>query len=190
MNAFESASLMERRGMVALLPFLEENSAGRMVVTNKGRLAPFIQEVIGDVIYNDRSGRMWTVEIKTDGTPYSNIFLETWSNRNLEDAASHAERGQNVGWLAKLKSDLLFYYFVERDDLYVFNLLGLKRWAFGCAGRKGRIYDFEEKLQGKHKQMNDTWGRCVPISVLLKEVRPTPKLLHPQQLNLWPENAA
>lgn len=190
MSAFATASLVESKAFARLEPFLEEASGGRLVVTNKGRLAPFIQEVVGDVVYNDRDGRMWAVEIKAEEeNRYDNLFLETWSNRNLEDAASHARRGSNPGWLAKVQADLLFYYFIGCDSLYVLNVLGLKRWAFGQGDTKGRIYEFPEKRQGKYEQMNDTWGRCVPIRVLLAEVRPMPKLLHPRQLNFWPEAA-
>jgi hypothetical protein len=193
--SFHTCTIIELKAFERLRPLLHETSDGKFVVTSKGRLAPLLQGTIGDVLYNDRSGRMWSVEIKAEKkNKWGNFFLETWSNRNLEDADSHALRGSNVGWLAKLRADLLFYYFIECDSLYVINLLGLKRWAFGFGERprqpsNGRIYAFPERLQEEYEQLNDTWGRCVPISVLMAEVRPTPKLLHPRQLNLWPEAA-
>jgi hypothetical protein len=42
----------------------------------------------------------------------------------------------------------------------------LRTWAF----HDGRIYLYPERMQSKYDQMNDTWGRCVPISVVLREV--------------------
>lgn len=188
MNSFEVASLVEKKALTRLEPLIREESDGRYVLTSKGRLAPFIQEVIGDVIWNDRNGRMWTVEIKAEEeNNFGNLFLETWSNRNLEDPDSHARRGSNAGWLFKVQGDLLFYYFIKCDSLYIFNVLGLKRWAFGYGENQGRIYQYREKPQSKYSQRNDTWGRCVPISVLISEVSPKPKLIHPRQFDFWPE---
>ena len=48
----------------------------------------------------------------------------------MRDPASHAERGCNVGWLYKTRSDAIFYYFIERDELIILNTLSLKQWAF------------------------------------------------------------
>lgn len=186
--SFSACRRVEAEALAVLVPFLEEKADGRLVVTSKGRLAPFLQETVGDVIYSGRNdGRMWTVEIKAEReNRHGNIFLETWSNRNLDDADSHALRGSNVGWLAKLRADLLFYYFITSDSLYVFNLFGLKRWAYGYERVPGNLYrpEFKEKLQSKYQQANDTWGRCVPIRTLMDEVEPEPRLIHPLQLAL------
>jgi hypothetical protein len=181
MNAFGNARLVEAKGMSALAPFLREQSNGALIVLEKGPLARALQETIGDCIFQMPEGRAWSVEIKVEeDDKYGNLFLETWSNRNLEHRDSHIARGSNPGWFLKCQADLLFYYFVMQDKLYVFDLFKLKRWAF----REGRIYsaEFKEKLQGKRLQQNDTWGRCVPIAILAREVGY--RLLYPQQLPL------
>jgi hypothetical protein len=167
MNAFDGARMVEARAMLRLRPFIEEQSDGRFVVTDKGRLAPMLQQVVGDVLFNARrDGRLYAVELKAEARQTGNLFLETWSNRNLENRDSHAQRGSNPGWLYKLRADLLFYYFLDTDKLFVMDVFALKRWAFGGGRQEGRLHQYREVRQGKYEQANDTWGRLVPISTL------------------------
>jgi len=190
MNAFDQARSVESEAFVRLRPFIEEHAdSGQFVVTDKGRLAPFLQEVIGDVLLN-KGGRIWSLELKAERRHTGNLFLETWSNRNLDDAVSHATRGSNPGWLLKTRSDLLMYYFIGEDILYVLSGIALKRWAFGCGNDSGRIYDFPELKQKKYQQANDTWGRLVSVDVLMREMDPPPKRLSVAQLSLKFSDAA
>lgn len=188
MTAFDSARLVEAKGMSTLAPFLVEKAEGRLVILEKGPLARALQETLGDAIFQMPTGRAWSVEIKVEeDDAYGNLFLETWSNRNLEERQKHIERGSNPGWMTHLRADLLLYYFLNPDRLYALDLFRLQQWAFGSklSGVAGRIYAFPEKCQSKRMQMNDTWGRCVPLSVLAKEVGY--KLIHPKQLPLFEE---
>lgn len=66
------------------------------------------------------------------------------------------------GWVMTCKAKYLFYYFLKSDELYVVLFQALKHWAF----EQGNIQLYPEKLQNKHKQENDTWGWCVPITDL------------------------
>lgn len=168
MNDFSRSQQVEARSRVILSPFLQERAHdGQLVFIDKGPLAKSLQQSIGDAVMNDKNGIFRSVEIKAEAENRSgNFFLETWSNRNLRDRRSHAERGSNPGWMLKLKCDFLFYHFVEPDELYVIDFFKLKKWAF----EDGNIFNFEEKLQGKYTQRNDTWGRCVPITTVAQEV--------------------
>lgn len=191
MRGFDKARAVEAQAMTLLLRFLEERS-DQYVLTNKGPMAKHLQEVYGDIVFSSEDSRCWTVEVKAEQEWTSNFFLETWSNRNLDDAHSHAQRGSNRGWLEKLRSDLLWYYFIEVDRLYIFNLLRVKRWAFGYTDKDGQahpahIYDYREKRQGKYSQMNDTHGRIVPVDLLVSECRG--RLVHPRQIELFGEAA-
>lgn len=190
MNAFDAAKSVELRSLQILLPFIEENSGGRFVVTDKGPLAKAFQEQCGDVLFNSASGRLYGVELKAEQKHTGNLFLETWSNRNLDDVNSHGERGSNPGWLVKVRADLLFYHFLDVDALYILPLFRLKQWAFGTATRPAHIYDpaFKEVPQGKYNQANDTHGRLVPVAVLHEAG--LVKVFHPQQAELWPEKVA
>jgi hypothetical protein len=187
MNSFQSARTVEYRGMLVLTPFLQRRAHnGQFVLLSKGALAKKLQETIGDAVLNTDAATFYSVEIKCEeSNDYGNFFVETWSNRNLEHRASHAERGSNPGWLVKLKCDLLLYYFLAQDELYVIDFFKLKRWAFGHAGQPPRIYSYPEKPQGKRAQLNDTFGRCVPISIIQKEVGY--RLLYPKQIPFWEE---
>lgn len=197
MTAFDDARTVEARSLLALRPFLEETQ-GSFVLTGKGHLARHLQDTIGDLLLNDRQGRVWAVEMKAEQKWTGNLFLETWSNRNLEDQANHAYCGSKPGWLYHTQADLLFYHFLDVDRLVILNVFALKRWAFRDPrqqlsevnsrgerrGLHGRVYDFEVKKQGKYQQLNDTWGSLVPVSALTKELKPAPKVLSVRQLHL------
>lgn len=169
MNAFEFASEVETSGMRIVRPYLEERSTG-LVLNSKGTLSRYLQLIAGDVVISDQLGKMWWIELKTEQRHTGNLFLETWSNRNLEDRSSHAERGSNPGWMFHSRADILMYYFLDTDDLYVVNLFALKRWAFGHGDTYGRIWEYNERPQGKYRQANDTWGRIVPVADLRRDI--------------------
>ena len=112
---------------------------------------------------------MRSLEIKVERHWTGNLFLETWSNLNLADRDSHYERGSTPGWLVTSRADLLLTYFLDNDDLVTVPFLRLKRWAFS-SGPQGGVYAWPEKPQGRYGQLNDTWGRCVPVEHLVREV--------------------
>ncbi|HEX7122878.1 MAG TPA: hypothetical protein VF178_10950, partial [Gemmatimonadaceae bacterium] len=118
-----------------------------------------LQREIGDVLRNrsTESDTVESIEIKAEQeNRHGNLFLETWSNR----------RRRTTGWMFHCKADWLLYYFVLSDECYAVRLPKLQAWAFD----RGRIYDFPEREQQKYDQLNDTWGRCVPITTLCNEV--------------------
>jgi hypothetical protein len=186
MNAFEAGRSVEARGLLVLIPFLQERAHdGRFVLTSKGRLARHLQETVGDALFNSTAESVWTVEIKVETSSNTgNLFLETWSNRNLEQMDSHAARGSNPGWLPKIQADLLFYYFLDSDELYIIDLFRLKQWAYRHDNGHPRIEKYPERRQAKYVQGNDTWGRCVPISDLQRALGPRMKKAFPKQLEL------
>ncbi len=175
MNAFERSSLIEARGVLRLMPFLTERAGTRGVVRIvKGELARYLQERVGDVIYNSSvDGKLISIELKTEQIRRPNFFLETFSNKNLNNPRDHSGRGGTAGWMINSGATILCYQFLDTDDLFFMNMLRLKQWAFtglNKAGTAGRIYDWEEKPAKCEGQLNDTWGRCVPIEVIHKEV--------------------
>lgn len=168
MSAFTSAKMVEAQAMVVLGPFIRERSTdGQFVWNNKGPLAKFLQETVGDVLFNMDGDRIWAVEIKAEREHTGNLFIETWSNRNLVDRSHHADRGSNPGWIYKIRADLLMYYFLDTDDLYVIDVFSLKQWAFtGGRNGGGNLWGYREICQSKYTQKNDTYGRLVPIADL------------------------
>lgn len=167
MNAFEQAKTVEYESLQILIPLIESRSHnGQYVITDKGRLSKELQKRYGDVIMNNKSGEIITIDLKAERENiHGNIFLETWSNLQR----------YNPGWMIHLDIDLLLYHFIKNDELYCIDFLALRKWAF----QDGRIYRFPEKPQSKYTQMNDTWGRCVPIYVLEDEINM--RMIHPSQ---------
>jgi len=154
----------EEKGMIILRPFLGTYSDdGRFVIIKNGPHADAMQQSIGDVFVN-RNNEFLSVEIKVEKNHTGRLFLEMWSSKNLDFRKKHAERGSNLGWMFKCRADLLFYYFLDTDILYIIDLFELKKWAFGNEKESGNIYRYEEKKQNKTEQLNDSWGRLVNIS--------------------------
>lgn len=132
---------------------------GRMVRTDKGRIALFLQKSVGDILYNTDPHTVLSIEVKTERRSSPNLFLETWSNACPER--------KKPGWMVTLDADWLFYYFADSDDLCTVDFQRLKQWAFG---EDQRICNFPEKEQVSNRQLNRTMGRIVPICLLGKEV--------------------
>ena len=171
MNAFDQASRVETEGMARLMPFIEERAyQGRFIKTAKGALSKALQAEFGDVLMNTDADTVYGVEVKIEQKWTGNLFLETWSNRNLESKQAHGERGQKPGWLISQRADLLFYYFLDVDALLVIPVFALKQWAFGTGDTPGHIYAWKEVRQGKYAQRNDTWGRLVNVDALARDI--------------------
>jgi hypothetical protein len=144
--------------MVILRPFIEQRAwNGKYVCLTKGPLAKDLQRSVGDIVFSADADTFFSIEVKAEETcRHGNFFLETWSNR----------KRFTRGWMDHLNADLLLYHFIDEDLLYRIPFGQLRDWAFV----KGRIYAFDEKPQRKREQLNDTWGRCVPIQVLSDEL--------------------
>jgi len=155
MSGYTDACRIEAEGIPDLVSFLEQQSdSGRFVLTAKGRLSEKLQKSVGDAIANVNS-QVISVEFKNEVKWTGNLFLETWSNRSR----------RTTGWMVKLDADILLYRFEDKRVLYSIPFQRLCRWAF-----VGNIYRFPEKKQKKHDQLNDTWGRCVPVETVKREV--------------------
>jgi hypothetical protein len=158
LNRYEDCLTIEQVGKETVVPFIKRFLAeGAFVITDKGNLSEMLQRECGDAVANSHDGRVWGIEWKIEQeNKYGNFFLETWSNRSRF----------KTGWMFNLNTDILLYFFIREQVLYSISFRKLRKWAF----HDGRIYSFEEKMQKKTCQLNDTWGRCVPITVVEKEV--------------------
>jgi len=154
-NAFDEACLVEDEAMMVLIPFIARTCPGVIIVPTKNQ--PLLQKVKGDLIVNTPKDRF--VEIKAErANKHGNLFLETWSNRATG----------NPGWMDTCFADRLWYYFIDDDQLYTMRMKELRTWAFGP---NANIFNYPEKQQSKYCQLNDTWGRCVPIKALAAFVK-------------------
>ena len=171
MNAFQQACVIEERGFASLLPYLEQRAwRGQVILVAKGPLARTFQKAFGDLLVATGQGNVVSVEVKAQRRWTGNLFLEVWSNKNLDDRASHTERGSTPGWLITCRADVVGFHFLDLDAVYFLPLFRLQQWAFGTGENQGRIYDFREVHQRRFVQSNDSWGRIVPMDVLAREV--------------------
>jgi hypothetical protein len=156
MGAFELGKGVESRSREILRPFIKARAFdGQVVYANKGPLAPLIQRTMGDLLYNSDADTIYAAEVKAEmSNKHGNFFLEVWSNRS---------RG-TPGWLVSLQADILLYHFIEQDELWVIPFKRLQGWA------RDQIERFPLRVQSKYTQLNDTWGRCVPILTIKEEL--------------------
>lgn len=157
MNSFDTCRKVENKSIAQIIQWLDGVAdEGRVVRTDKGRLSEFLQRSAGDALAQC-NGKVYGVEIKTETKWTGNLFLETWSNKH---------RGR-PGWLFTLNADMLLYHFSDRNVLYSIPFQRLQRWAEGLEV-EGWPENFVERQQRKYDQMNDTWGRCVPVEAVLQ----------------------
>ena len=152
-TAFALASDVEKRALMVLIPFAKGKGI-RIVLTDD---QPILQKTIGDMIVQHLGHSPYTAELKAEETnKHGNLYLESWSNKPL----------LTPGWMHTTRADRLWYFFLEQRLLYSCNMSDLREWAFV----KRRAKDFPEKRQEKREQLNETWGFCVPISILELEI--------------------
>jgi hypothetical protein len=143
-------------------PYLREHFDEFVYVNTEERseLMLAFQQNFGDLIVK-QGKKLYFIDIKTENEDkYGNLFLETWSNK----------KRQTAGWFVPaeqggVKADFVYYIFLKQRTLYILDLPKVREWAFA---RKS-LERYPEKMQNKYDQLNDTWGRCVKISDLMKE---------------------
>ena len=162
MNAFKEACKVEDRSWAILKHFIAAHSMeGRFVTTNKGRLARQLQKTIGDVLANNKKNEIIAIELKTEeSNKYGNLFIETWSNKSRF----------TLGWIYTLSTDVIMYHFLLEDELYLISFERLRNWLFSNDNNHPNIDKYPELKQAKYDQLNDTWGRCIPIKDLMDNV--------------------
>lgn len=160
MNVFDKCQKIEYQGYLLLQPYLKANFDEYVYVNTEERneLVLAFQQNFGDLIAK-RNNRIYFIDIKTEiDNKYGNLFLETWSNKQRN----------TPGWFMPdrgVKADFVYYLFLEQRKLYILDLPKTREWAFD----HNHINEYSEKRQKKYDQLNDTWGRCVPIRDLLNE---------------------
>lgn len=154
MNAFAQAQQVETIAMQELMPWLTMKFAPVELCDNE-----FLQRTLGDFTITQQT-RKRSVELKAEQRYTQNLFLETWSNLPAF----------TLGWMYTSTADLLAYYFCDNQQLYVFPLPELKRWAFGVGEKEGQIYKYREATQNRYNQINLTRGRIVPINAIQRAV--------------------
>jgi hypothetical protein len=153
-SAFDKSLAVEAEGLRVLTPYLERLAIpGTVLVPTEGHW--MLQKLVGDFILRDGEVTK-TIEVKVEERHTGNLFLETWSNRSRH----------TPGWMYTCRSMFLWYYFIDQATLYTMPMRSLRNWAFGSGDSAGGIYAYPER-KTSCDQMNDTWGRVVPVARLI-----------------------
>lgn len=162
MSSFDHCKELGERGIREIMPLIESLYDFEKIEVVPPDIELQFQD--GDVVVILQGGGRVTIEAKTEEDWTSRLYLEEHSNLSTG----------NRGWMHKSKAKLLFYYFLDRKLVYVIDLERLQRWAIDdddtMEEPKGNRTRLPLKKQGTHDQLNDTWGYCVPIDVIRKEV--------------------
>lgn len=153
MNSFRQASEIEKQAEAVLLPYMEKTWPGCVYYATRHH--PLVQKFDGDFLVK-RCGNAKYIEIKAERKHTGNLFIETWSNKQRK----------TLGWFHVCQADWLWYFFLDNNSLYVVPMNSLREWA---RGSHYRLLQFNERKQQAYSQLNDTWGRLVPIDVLKNE---------------------
>lgn len=160
MNSFNAASELEKQSLGVLIPMLLEMFDGNMLATNSHSHSADLQKTCGDFLARKSIGDVIGLEMKAEMKHTGNVFIETWSNRKWFAS----------GWLFTSKADYILYHFLDSEVCYVISMRGLKTFCHITESPKtkkpGRLLDYPEVPQKKYDQLNDTWGRLIPVGDL------------------------
>lgn len=146
--SYEDCLKTEKEGNEIFRPLLESISTSPLIWTS----SRYDQNNLGDVIAD-----LINIELKTERKWTGNLFFEVWSDLN-----------ETEGWIYKLgKCDVFLYLFLDKMKCYGFPFKETIEWY----KYKNNMKRFPLVPQNKHVQENDTWGRLIPIDVLLDETR-------------------
>lgn len=111
------------------------------------------QKIDVDFLVIDESGDEIKVEVKTDSYKTNNMVYEVFSSR----------KKKSVGCFEKTEADFIFYYYINKGKLYVFDTLKLREFVHSKAdegvyklikmgdsasGYKICLDDFSEEIVG------------------------------------------
>lgn len=132
--------------------------------TRKQGLVRDLQKAVGDAILLKDGKIHRTVDFKCERRSSRNVFVETYSNLDLEGRLA-------PGWLHHLQTDEIWYLFADTGALHRLCLPALRAWLGEVTDapdgrRQVRLMGFREVLQQTHAQRNRTVGRLVPLAAL------------------------
>ena len=115
------------------------------------------QKIDVDFLWTNILGEEYTVEVKTDSYTSKNIFYETIS----------CVETNSIGCLDKTETDFIFYYYSNKNELYIIKMKEYKEW-------------FDERIDGfnqkgykktfKNKRFDNSFytteGYAFPVKLL------------------------
>jgi len=153
--AYADSCNVEVEAFALLDPLLTRLSFGGQVLTmNTKETQMFGDRLLATSPLTGVEPEWVRVEVKAEQKPSMNLFLEAWSNKS---------RG-TPGWMYTEKPEWFWYLFLGSGALYTIIWDQLVSWF------EDNQEKYREVRQRKYRQMNDTWGRLVPIEDLRAEL--------------------
>jgi hypothetical protein len=149
MPTYEENCKLGRLGELEVMDFFKCRRPDCQIIEYESRED---QRINGDFYLTKPNGTIISVEVKTESDDvHNNLFLEEWSNKSY----------QKVGYMRYSQALILAYFFFYSRRLFFINLRKLQTWCY----LEKNVFNYPMKPQGKNKQLNDSWGYCVPIEV-------------------------
>lgn len=154
-HEFSESLVMGEIGEVQILDYLEKSpTISRIIDVRKEKL---YQKIDVDLVVVMNTGEELKLEIKTDSYKSGNLFYE-WT--------SAVETG-SVGCMEKTQADYLFYYFINLQTMYIFEMDRYREWF----NENKSMFDFlGYRKTLKNRRYNggtyETVGYAFPTAIL------------------------
>ena len=153
MDAYHKSLELEKWADSVIIPNLQ----------NKGWVVERLHEINSNPTYETcgdlrikKGDKVCIVELKAEEVEETgNFFMETWSHKKIG----------RKGWFRTCKAEYLLYIFKDTGNFYKMTFDEIRDFV------SDNTWRYREVLQQKHKQENDTWGYCIPINTLRKQLR-------------------
>ena len=113
---FSHSVKVGEKGERLILDYLEQSPTIQDIIDV--RHSPMYQEKDIDFLIKMKTGREYSIEVKTDTYTSGNIYYETMS----------AEETGSTGCLDKTEADYLFYLFINLGTLYILDMNEYRQW--------------------------------------------------------------
>ena len=152
---FKDSLALGEMGEEIILDYLQKSPTIQRIIDVRDE--KLYQKMDVDLVVVTKDEQELKVEIKTDSYKSGNIFYE-WTS---------AVETASVGCMEKTQADYLFYYFINLQTMYIFDMAAYRDWF----NENKEMFDFlGYQKRVKNSQWNggtyETLGYAFPITIL------------------------
>lgn len=148
-----------KEGEIQVIKYLYNNYGYNWYFNYVGDSIEYQKKDIDLLMINKNTNDIISIEIKTDFTPYDNIFAEFLSS----------EEFKTPGCFIKTDADYILYYFVKKGKIYILPVLQIKELMNISNWKIGKAFDKVNTKKGLVRKTS--LGYLIPIKDILKTIK-------------------